>query len=37
MACNRHLYAPTAERQKKVLDFGFKKYNNEGTFSQIIK
>ena len=37
MACNRHLYAPTAGRQKKVLDFGFKKYNNEGTFSQIIK
>ena len=37
MACNRHLYAPTAERQKKVLNFGFKKYNNEGTFSQIIK
>jgi hypothetical protein len=37
MACNRHLYAPTAERQTKVLNFGFKKYNNEGTFSQIIK
>jgi hypothetical protein len=37
MACNRHLYAPTAERQTKVLNFGFKKYNNEGTFSKIIK
>ena len=37
MACNRHLYAPTTERQTKVLNFGFKKYNNEGTFSQIIK
>ena len=37
MACNRNLYSPATERTKKVLNFGFKKYDNKGTFSQIIK
>jgi len=37
MACNRHLYTPTQERTTKVLDFGFKKYNNNGYTSKIIE
>lgn len=36
MACNRNLYVPTAERQTRKLNFGFKKYDNNGTFSKII-
>jgi len=37
MACNRHLYQPKQLKQTKVLDFGFKKYNNKGSISKIIK
>jgi len=37
MACNRHLYTPKQERQTKVLNFGFKKYNNQGSISKIIE
>ena len=37
MACNRHLYAPQQQRTTKVLNFGFKKYNNQGSISKIIK
>ena len=37
MACNRHLYAPKAEKIVKKLDFGFKKYNNKGYISKIIE
>ena len=37
MACNRHLYAPNEERTTRVLNFGFKKYDNKGYTSKIIK
>ena len=37
IACNRHLYHPKKLRTTKVLDFGFKKYNNQGNISKIIK
>ena len=37
MACQKHLYRPTSERQIKKLDFGFSKYTNSGSRSQIIK
>ena len=36
MACQRHLYAPRAERQTKKIDFGFSKYNNSGLKSKIL-
>ena len=37
IANNRHLYEPKQQRQTKTLDFGFKKYNNQGNISKIIK
>ncbi len=37
MACNKNLYKPIAERAKKNINLGIKRYNNEGIFSQIIK
>ena len=37
MACNRNLYTPKQERQTRVLNFGFKKYNNQGSISKIIE
>ncbi len=37
MACNRHKYRPVANRQTKKVNLGIKQYNNEGSFSQIIK
>ena len=37
MACNRHLYTPVATYQKDKVSLGFKKYNNSGLNSQIIK
>jgi hypothetical protein len=37
IACNRHLYQPKKLRTTKTLDFGFKKYNNQGSISKIIK
>ena len=36
MACQRHLYAPRAERQNRKIDFGFSKYNNSGLKSKIL-
>tara|TARA_R100000951_G_scaffold28113_1_gene24125 strand:+ start:2907 stop:5114 length:2208 start_codon:yes stop_codon:yes gene_type:complete len=36
MACNRHLYKPVAERTTKSVNFGFSKYTNSGSRSQII-
>jgi len=37
MACRKHMYRPTMERQTKKLDFSFSKYKNEGIRSEIIK
>jgi hypothetical protein len=37
MACNRHLYTPTALFMKDKTPLNFKKYNNSGDNSQIIK
>ena len=37
IACNKHSYQPKTNTTKKVLDFGFKKYNNQGNASKIIK
>jgi hypothetical protein len=37
MACNKNKYRPVAERIKKQVSFGIKKYNNDGSLSQIIK
>ena len=37
MACNRNKYRPTQERTTKTINLGIKKYNNDGSFSQIIK
>jgi len=37
MACRKHLYRPRAERVVKKLDFGFSKYENTGSRSEIIK
>jgi hypothetical protein len=37
MACNKNSYKPTAERTMKTINLGIKHYNNEGSFSQIIK
>ena len=37
IACNKHSYQPKVTTSKKVLDFGFKKYNNQGDTSKIIK
>ena len=37
MACQRHLYASKTTREVKKIDFGFSKYNNQGSKSQIIQ
>jgi hypothetical protein len=37
MACNRHLYRPVKERERKPLGFSFSKYSNDGVTSKIIK
>jgi hypothetical protein len=37
MACNRHLYTPVANFTKDKLPLNFRKYNNSGDNSQIIK
>jgi hypothetical protein len=37
MACNKHRYSPKGVTQVKSFDLGFKKYNNKGNFSKIIK
>jgi len=37
MACQRHLYASKTARQVKKIDFGFSRYNNQGSKSKIIQ
>jgi hypothetical protein len=37
MACNKNKYKPTAERTTISIPLGFKKYNNNGSISKIIK
>ena len=37
MACNKNLYRPTGVRTTKTLEFGFKKYNNQGNLSKILE
>lgn len=37
MACNKNKYMPTEKREIVSVPLGFKKYNNEGTTSKIIK
>jgi hypothetical protein len=37
MACNKHRYVPNNPIQKEVVSLGFKRFNNEGYNSQIIK
>jgi len=37
MACNKNLYRPVKKIQKKVIDFGFKKYDNTGYNSELKK
>ena len=37
MACNKNMYAPVATRTQKKLEFEFKKYNNQGSLSKILK
>ena len=37
MACQRHLYASKTTREVKKIDFGFSKYNNQGSKSKIIQ
>ena len=37
MACNKNMYAPAVVKTTKKLEFEFKKYNNQGSFSKILK
>jgi hypothetical protein len=37
MACNRNLYMPVKKIGKKVIDFGFKRYDNTGYTSELKK
>ena len=37
MACNKNMYAPAVIKTKKKLEFEFKKYNNQGSLSKILK
>jgi len=37
MACNKNKYKPNPEFKRPSFSLGFKKYNNEGTLSQIIE
>ena len=37
MACNKNKYKPTAERTTISIPLGFKRYNNNGSISKIIK
>lgn len=36
MACNRHMYSPVYETDKRSVPLNFKKYNNSGNTSKII-
>ena len=37
MACNKNKYRPIAERSIKKVNLGFKKYDNDGSISKIIR
>jgi hypothetical protein len=37
MACNKNRYKPVADRKKKYIDLGFKRYDNKGFVSKIIE
>ena len=37
MSCNKNKYVPIFKLKKEVFPLGFKKYNNQGNMSQIIK
>ena len=37
MACNRHLYRPSAKIEKPKLNISIAKYSNQGSASKIIK
>jgi len=37
MACNKNRYAPVNKTIRKTFDLGFKRYDNKGTLSKIIK
>ena len=37
MACNKNRYAPVAQKQRKPMSLPFKKYDNKGYISKIIK
>tara|TARA_R110002111_G_scaffold145243_1_gene211800 strand:+ start:899 stop:3124 length:2226 start_codon:yes stop_codon:yes gene_type:complete len=37
MACNKNRYRPTPEKNYKPISLGFKRYNNNGDVSKIIK
>ena len=37
MACNKNRYYPVNKIERKPISLGFKKYNNKGTVSKIIK
>ena len=35
MACNKNRYAPVAQKQDIKVSFGFKKYDNSGSYSKL--
>jgi len=37
MACNKNRYIPRAKVQLQAVDLGFKKYDNKGAMSKIIR
>ena len=37
MACNKNRYTPTNVIKKNVVPLGFKKFDNQGSISKIIK
>ena len=37
MACNKNKYTPVYKQQKQAVQLSFKKYNNDGNISKIIK
>jgi hypothetical protein len=37
MACNKHLYVPVAPVKRETYDLGFKRYDNKGLVSKIVK
>ena len=36
MACNRNLYAPNVQKEKRKINIGFARYENQGMSSKII-